>query len=109
MIIPPLSIYNVLILIKPSKQSQRYSKIRLPVLIGLFAEFLQGLPFGPAASQKHLVRNVPALRVPNKASLLRCARSEVVIAAFLANGGHYLQIKLSIMIIVNQYIIDAYQ
>lgn len=102
MIVLPLSVYNVLILVKTGKQSQRYSEIRLAVLIGLLAEFFQGLPLGPTSSQKHLIRNILALRVPNKASLLSGTGSEVVIAAFLANGWHYSQIKLSIMIIVNQ-------
>lgn len=102
MIVLPLSVYYVLILIKAGKQSQRYPKIRLSVLIGLFAEFFKGLPLGPTSSQKHLIRNIPAFRVPNKASLLSSTGSEVIIAAFLANGWHYSQIKLSIMIIVNQ-------
>ena len=102
MIVLPLSVYNVLILIKAGKQSQRNPKIRLSVLIGLLAEFFQGLPLGPTSSQKHLVRNISAFGVPDEAGLLCCTWSEVVIAAFLANGGHYSQIKLSIMIIVNQ-------
>lgn len=88
-IIPPVSIDNVLILIIASEEGQRDPKVDLSMLIGFLIEFLYGLPFGPTASDQHLLRVLLALGVPNEAGLFGGAGAVVVVAAVLANGWHF--------------------
>lgn len=89
-IIPPVSIDNVFVLIIPCEESQRDPKVDLSMLIGFLIKFFYGLPFGPTASDEHLLRVFLALGVPDEAGFFRSAGAVVVVAAVLANGWHFL-------------------
>ncbi len=87
-IIFPLTINYIFVFISSCKESQWDSIVGLAIFVIEETEFFDCLPFCPTSCDQYLFWYGLVFRVPNKASWGCCARSKMIVSAFLTYGRH---------------------